>query len=557
MKAMSLFSVFSLLLVLVLVLSLILKKFNQPLILAYLLAGILLGPFGFNLINNQDSLQLLSHVGVTLLLFIIGLHLSPSTLKNQGIQAMTLGLAQVILTWLIGLVLAKFLGFTLIDALVIGAGTAFSSTIIVLKLLTDQNLIQTHFGQVSTNILLIQDILVSLLLVLFAINPAGQSSPLLSLSLPLVLASILIVGVFLSARYLLPLILNSAAQNQELLFLLTLAWGVGIATLFEKAGLSIEIGALTAGIALANSPYADEVAARLRPIRDFFLILFFVSLGSQLTFANFAQLFIPIVIFSLFVMIVKPLIIFGILIRFKYHHKTSLKTALSLAQVSEFSLILGSLVLRDHLISSSAFTLLAAVTFISMLSSTIYLTHLNSIYQYFLPWLKKLPANIKKSSQTSEVAFDIFIFGYNRVGDYFAKHFIKLGFKVAVVDITPHNNERITQKGVSFFVGDGADPEFLESLPMTDAKLIISTIPSVETNLLAVKILRKVNKSLSSIIFCQTIEQAKALYQAGTTYVVLPHYLAAEDVVSLIKRVGISKSHFLRSREKYAVFINK
>ncbi len=360
----------SVLLVLVLVVGLILKRLGQPLILSYLLVGIILGPYGAGLIQNHDSFSLLSHVGVTMLLYIIGLHLSPQTLKNQGIQTVILGLLQVILTWIIGTILMSFLSFTLVDSLVVGAALAFSSTIVVLKILSDTNQIQTHFGQISTGILLIQDILVSALLILFAIKPAAESSLASALIQPLLMAGLLMGGVWLLAKYVLPVLLKQVADNQELLFLTALAWGVGIASLFEKGGLSIEIGALCAGVAIASSPLADEIVARLKPLRDFFLVLFFVSLGSQLSFLNFSALLVPIVGLTFFVLVLKPAIIFLILARYNFHHQTAVKTAFALAQVSEFSLILLSFALRDGLISQGAFTLVGVVTFVAMLEST-------------------------------------------------------------------------------------------------------------------------------------------------------------------------------------------
>ncbi len=539
----------SVLLILVLAIGLVLKKLGQPLILAYLLVGIVLGPYGAGLIQNHDAFDLLSHVGVTMLLYIIGLHLSPQTLKNQGLQTVTLGLIQVVLTWVIGTVLTSILGFTLVNSLVVGAALSFSSTIVVLKILSDTEQIQTHFGQISTGILLVQDILVSILLILFAIKPTAQSSLTSSLLTPLLTASLLIVGIWLLAKFVLPILLKQVADNQELLFLTALAWGLGIAGLFEKSGLSIEIGALCAGVAIANSPLSDEIAARLRPLRDFFLVLFFVGLGSQLSFDNFSALLLPIVILSVFVLLVKPMIIFFILAKYKYHHQTGMKTAFALAQVSEFSLILLSFSLRDGLIDQSAFTLVGIVTFVAMLESTYVLTHLHAVYQRLLPLMSHFNQKLKTEKNPQQRNYDILLFGYNRVGSYFAKHFHNLGYKVAAVDITPRSAGKLQPAAATFFTGDAGDLEFLHDLPLTKVGLVCSTIPDLATNLLIVKTLIKTAPKTISVIFAQTLDQAQSLYQAGATYVVLPHHLAAKEVVGLIRRVGLSKSHFERKKE--------
>src|ERR1700694_1524663 len=290
----SVFSELSFIIVLAMVVSLIMRLIKQPLIIGHILTGILVGPSVFHLIKNPQTIEVFSSIGIALLLFIIGLGLNLKAVREVGKVAGIVGGIQLLLTAVIGYVSSQVLGFNRSEALFLGVAYSFSSTIIILKLLNDKKEQLRLYGKIATGLLLIQDIgaVVALLFVTASGGSSFSTSQLVGLLIKggLVSAALLLVG-----GYVLPRFHKLIAGSQEFLFLFAIGWGFGAAALFELIGFSIEVGALISGIALAALPYTQEIAARLRPLRDFFIVVFFIALGSRLVFQDITSL-LPIIL---------------------------------------------------------------------------------------------------------------------------------------------------------------------------------------------------------------------------------------------------------------------
>ncbi|GAG88871.1 unnamed protein product, partial [marine sediment metagenome] len=301
------------------------RLLKQPLIIAYIVAGILASPYFLGLMESAETVASFAQIGVTLLLFIVGLQLNPQVLKKLGGVSLIVGLGQVIVTGFLGYFLAKALGFTGASLWYIAAAVTFSSTIIIMKLITDKGELNSLYGRLSVGLLIIQDIVVVFILLFVSSNSAGLSFGELVFG-TLFKAILLFVPLALFSMYILPRIVKFVAETKELLFLFSFGWAFFVAAIFFYFEFSIEIGALAAGVTLASSPFKDQISSKVRPIRDFFVILFFVWLGSQIVVTNLSELLIPVIAISLFILIIEPLIVIALLGYLGFTRRTAFMT---------------------------------------------------------------------------------------------------------------------------------------------------------------------------------------------------------------------------------------
>ena len=318
---------------------------RQPLILAYIFVGILVGPAILGWVTARDQVDLLARLGIAMLLFVVGLKLDLHLIRTLGPVALATGLGQVIFTSVIGYFLALPLGLNPIAAIYVAVALTFSSTIIIVKLLSDKREIDTLHGRIAVGFLIVQDVVVVLVMIgLSAYGMVGASNELgRTLLLMLLKGAGLLVGIGLLMRYILPWLLHRLARSLELLVLFSIAWAVFLAILGDSLGFSKEVGAFLAGISLASTRYREAIGARLVSLRDFLLIFFFIDLGAQLDMGTLTGQLGPAIILSLFVLIGNPLIVMVIMGVMGYRRRTGFLAGLTVAQISEFSLILGAL----------------------------------------------------------------------------------------------------------------------------------------------------------------------------------------------------------------------
>ncbi|PIY79860.1 MAG: sodium:proton exchanger [Candidatus Pacebacteria bacterium CG_4_10_14_0_8_um_filter_43_12] len=547
---MTLFVELTLVLLIVAVASSLMKLLKQPLIVGYILAGVIVGPVGFNVVQAKDTLELFSKIGIAILLFIVGLHLSPKVIKEVGAVSMITGISQVLFTSVVGFLIALALGLTTTAAWYVAIALTFSSTIVVLKLISDKGRTHSLYGKIAIGFLLVQDVIASVILIGISAfsNPSHNDLiPLISL---LVLKTLgLMVVLFITYQWLLPKLSFLIGKSQELLFVFSLAWGLGLAALFQWLGLSIEIGALVAGVAMSTTTYAEEIAAKLRPLRDFFIILFFVVLGSSMTFSSLSHLLLPVLVLSSFVLVGNPVIMIVIMNLLGFHKRTSFMTGLSIAQISEFSLILASLGLQLGHLSPDVVTIITLVGLVTIAGSTYLILYSEKLY----PKLEKLLSllELRKNGSDPKMSkehIEIFLFGCDRTSDHFLKLGKRYGYELGIVDFNPAMQERYEKEKVKFFYGDVGNKEFLLELPLDHAKLVISSIPTQADNILLCQHLKEVRPTCSVLIFAQTRDEAEELYTAGASYVILPHEHAAASIVRHIGRSGLSNAGFSKLR---------
>jgi voltage-gated potassium channel Kch len=420
-----------------------------------------------------------------------------------------------------------------------------------LKLLSDKGDLDKLYGRISIGILLIQDIVATFLLIVIpTLNSSQQTGLGTTVLILLGKGALAIFLLVLVARYLVPKMSFFFATSQELLFMFSLAWGFGTASLFSMLGFSVEVGALIAGVALSLSPFAYEIGSRMKPLRDFFVMLFFVLLGTHIVVSDIREMLVPVSILIAFVVVGNPLIVFILLNIFGFRRKTSFLTAVTFAQISEFSLILAALGMSLGHISEQVVSLITLVGVVTIAGSTYVIMHAEYLYSH-LEWLLKLleVRRVKKrEARHAEGQAEALIFGYDRVGMDFVSAIEKLGTSYLVVDFSPIAIRKLQSLNVPFRYGDAEDVEFLEELNLEGVKIIVSTIPDFEANYLLVRTYRRLNPSGIILVISHDVEEAKKLYLAGASYVIMPHFLGAHYASQMISRHGLDVAEFERER---------
>ncbi len=548
----------SLIIVLATIIAGIMMKLKQPLVIGYILTGIIVSPYFLNLVESTQTMQIFSHIGIALLLFIVGLSLNLNMLKEIGKVSIITGFGQVLFTSIFGFIIAYLLNFSIISSIYIAVALTFSSTIIIMKLLSDKGDLETLYGRISIGFLLVQDLIVVIVLIIITSlnNGSGNLSSILLNSLFLILG--LIGGIFLFSYFVLQKIINYVAKSQEFLFLFSLAWCLLLSSIFFLLDFSIEIGALIAGITLASTPYKFEIISKMKPLRDFFIVLFFIILGSQMVFADISIYIIPIIIFSLFILIGNPLIVIFLMGSMGYTRRNGFLAGLTVAQISEFSLILIAMGVNFGHLEPEILSLVTVIGLITITGSSYLILYSNKIYPFFSNFLKIFEKNSKKIDEHKyhkHNEHEIILFGYNRIGFDLLNSLKKLKKEFLVIDYNPETILSLAKEGFDCRYGDVSDLELLEEINLSKAKMIISTIPDTQTNLFLITEIRKKNKDCIIIVLSRQIDNALKLYEQGASYVILPHFLGGDYVSTMIEKFEFNIELFLEEKIKHLNYL--
>ncbi len=530
----------------------IIRLLKQPLIIGYIIAGIIISPFFIKFGATTETIDIFSKIGIAFLLFIVGLHLNPKVIKEIGTQSLLIGLGQMIFTFALTFVIAfKLLGFGLVSSLYIGAALAFSSTIIVMKLLSDKRKLDSFYGKISIGILIIQDfIAVAVLIFISTINNGVNFSNLVIKTL--LIGGGLIIGLFLFGFFVLNRAVKEVAKSQELLFLFAVSWCFLVAALFAFFGFSLEIGALLAGMILSVSPYSTEISSRIKPLRDFFLIIFFIILGLNLDTFGIKNIIVNALIFSVIALIFKPVILMSFMALFKYTKKTNFLVGTSLAQISEFSLIILILgVALGHIQSEILYTLTLTLI-ITIIGSTYMMIYSKEFYQRMYKAVSIFERkNIKRDRKHFKKRYDAILFGYNRTGFEILKSLTKLKKPYLVVDFNPDTIATLNKFRVPVLYGDVDDSELLDDLNLDKIDLAISTLPDYESNSLLIESIRLVNPDAVIIVRASNINETFELYKKGANYVLTPAFLGGEHVAKMIEAFKTNKKAYDEEKENH------
>ena len=536
------------------------KLLKQPLIVGYIVTGILSGPYFLDLVKSTAAITTFAQIGIVFLLFIVGLNLNPRIVKDLGKVSLITGIGQVVFTTAIGFVICKLLGLPTVASVYISLALAFSSTIIIMKLLSDRDDLESLYGRIATGMLIVQDLIaIFILLLVSSLNVSSQNVwETIFLALIKVIAATVIL--YLLGNYLLPKLTKIIARSQEFLLLFSISWCFAIAGIFVYFNFSIEAGALLAGIALSLTPYQHEISSKMRPLRDFFLILFFVLHGSQLVFGNVSHYILPGIVLSIFVFIGNPLIVLILMGILGYTKRNSFMTGLTVAQISEFSFVLIALAVDLQHVTEEILSLVILVGLVTMTGSTYMIIYADRIYA----WLKRyLTIFERKGSKVDEHKYhhkkqhEVILLGYNRIGFSILDSLEKMNKTVLVIDYDPDVIINLAKDGHECKYGDADDVEMLNELDLGRTKMVISTIPTLETNLLILKRLARARKKITAIMVSHQLDDSMKLYDAGATYVIMPHFLGGKHISAMIEEYKFDREKFVKEKSLHLAHIKK
>ncbi len=533
----------SIIMALAAIISLILRHFRQPLIIGYILTGFIAGPSVANIVRDHGAFASFSQIGIALLLFIIGLGLNVATVRATGKPVLVTFLAVIIGVGGVAYATSLLLGMNTTESLVLATALLFSSTIIVITAISDKKEQSRLYSQIAIGILLVEDIVATIAL-LFVAGQGGSSNGIAGFGMLALRGLFLSTVLIVSGAYLLPRVSRLAAKSQELLFIFALAWAFGIASLFYWYGFSLEVGALFAGVAMAHVPYAQEVSLRLKPLRDFFLVLFFVELGQNLDVSNIRAALIPALLLSAVVMIIKPLMILGSLGMLGYTKQTGFKSAVHLSQISEFSIVLVVLAVGMKIVSPDLAAIVTLTAIMTIVGSAYLMKYDDRLYTRLQKPLGLFERGQTKREIRSLKSYPLVLLGYRKSGYEFVRTFRHMKKRYVVIDYDPEVIDHLERQHISHLYGDVTDLELLDEISLHNSELVISTLSDVATNSLLIKHIIGRGKHTVFVCHAATLDEAVHLYERGASYVLLPHFIGSMQASEFIRQNGSNKQAF-------------
>lgn len=536
------------------IVSFIMKWLKQPLIIGYIITGIIVGPSLLSFVGAESELEIFASLGVALLLFIVGLGLNPDMIRDVGKISVITGIAQIVFTSVFGFALGTALGFSLLISLYMAVGLTFSSTIIILRLLYDKEEQDSLYGRVSIGFLLIQD-LVAMLIFVFLSSTTAVSGNLLSTAV-LVVIKLGLVGValYFAWKHVIPTVDDWVANDRQVQFIFAIAMCFTLASFFHWLGFSLELGALVAGVLLSTSPFHRELASRIEPLRDFFLVIFFISLGTHMTFGSIVAYIVPILVYSAFVLIGNPLIVLFIMTKLGHTRKTAFYSGLTVAQISEFSLILLGIGVSVGHIPTEVLSIGTAVGLVTIACSSYMITYNHQIYRALKPFIRMLTPGAKDFESNEELSsetFELLVIGAHRMGGGIIDNAEKKKFSYLVVDHDPRLVKNFKEQGVPILFGSADDALFLDTLNFSKTKMVVSTIPNVEINSFLIDYVKEKNRNIQIICIANHRSHADSLYNKGASYVVMPFYLSRQFVVDMFDEYAFDRKMYTVERKKH------
>ena len=518
-------------------------KLKLPLLIAYLIGGLLIASTAIFDPRASEALHFLPEIGIAFVLFLVGMELDLREIKSLGKPILSAGILQIFITTIVGSSVAKLLGFSSVESWYLGIGLSFSSTILVIKLLIDKKDVNSLYGKLAVGILLLEDLLAVLLLVILTVGNSvlglglQQAFPILTL----VAKAILLFGLALIlSRYILLAVFKAVSGQSELLFITALAWCFIYISFAISLGFSVVIGAFLAGVALAQSPFHFQIQGKVKPLREFFVALFFVYLGTQVDFTEISRIYPLVLVFTIYTLLVKPTIFLLILGIFGFRKHTLFQTALSLTHISEFSLILLLVGFQLGVVSQSALTTIALSGVLSMIFASLMITNSRMLYKKLSLLVsffeRKNYKHFLEDGVIENLDEHVIVIGGHRMGGAIVKFLKDEKIPFLVLDFNPKQVENLAGIGVKAIYGDMGDPEVLDSLNLNGARMIISTAQDIEDNLLLLEEVKsqKIN-GLPLIVRAESVLEAEILYKKGADYVIIPEIVAGDLLTDKLK----------------------
>lgn len=523
---------------------------RQPLIVAFIALGVVAGPDALGLVDSTEFIETLSQISIAVLLFLVGLKLDVSLVKNLGKVALATGLGQVGFTSLFGFLICLALGISPLVSLYIAVALTFSSTIIIVKLLSDKHEIDALHGKIALGFLIVQDIFVVLAMVVLSavgVGATGENGTVMEILFLLLGGVLTIAFVAVFIRYLAEPLLRHIARSPELLVIFAVGWAAGLAALGDFVGFGKELGGLLAGVSLASTQYREAIGSRLASLRDFLLLFFFIDLGAGLDLTTLGAQIWPALILSLFVLIGNPLIVLAIMGYMGYRKRTGFLAGLTVAQISEFSLIFMAMGVTIGHVGEDAMGLVTLVGLVTIALSVYMITFSHQLYARLEPllgWAERREPFRETQEEGKEVNdYDYIIFGLGRYGCRIGSSLRKKGYKVLGVDFDPEALAFWRSMGMDAHFGDATDPEFTAHLPLSNVKAVLGAVSrgrlaltQSDPQMAMVHGLRAANYQGRIVVAVNNDAEAAALMREGATDILNPFEDAASYAISLLEQ---------------------
>lgn len=511
---------------------------RQPLIVMFVAVGVAVGPAGLGVVRPGEGVDTLARMGIAVLLFLVGLRLDVHSLRTLGPVALGVGLGQVAGTAGVGFLLARGLGLAPTPAGYVALAVTFSSTIIVVKLLSDKREIDALHGRIAVGVLIVQDLVVILVMIgLSAAGPAGRADPGAAGLAILGKGAALLGAAGAAMRYALPPLARWLARSPELLVLFALAWAMTLAAAADALGFSKEVGAFVAGVTLASTPFRESIGGRLAGLRDFLLLFFFVELGAGLDLAAARGQVAAAAALTAFVVVGKPLLVMALMGAMGYRKRTGFLTGAALAQVSEFSLILGGLGVGLGHLTAETMGLITLVGLATIGLSSYLILYSHPVYERAGRWLGAFerPAPFRPGAgPPAPAGAGYVVFGLGRFGHNLARSLRHRGEGVLGVDFDPDVIAAWHRRGHPAQYGDAEDPELAASLPLADARWVVCTAPRRDTNAAVLRAVREAGYAGRVALTAHHADDADYLRGIGADLVLLPFVEAAKDAAAAL-----------------------
>lgn len=511
-----------------------------PSIVGYIAAGLVLGPV-LGLVEVTEWVHLIAEVGIALLLFLVGLELSLDKIRDVGRVAVYAGIGQVIFTAAGGMAVCLLLGFDWLASLFIATALTFSSTVVVVKLLDQKDELDSVYGRIAVGIFLVQDIVVVVALTFLSGIGRDDAMELGDAAVNLGIAfggmALILVVAALAARFALPRLFGWIAGRENALFIWALCWCFLLVMGAEAMEISLEIGAFLAGISLAQLPYNDELRRRVHPLMNFFIAVFFVSLGIQMEFGAAAEYWVPAVLLSLFVLLGNPLIFMLIISRMGYTERTSFLTSVTVAQISEFSFILAALGLATGVIDEGILSLIGVVGLVTIATSSYMILYNHSFYRLVKRLRLLAPFRAREGSEEEpreEWRDHVIVVGMNTLGRRIAVELHERGETVLAVDTDPG---KLRDLPGPTMIGNVNYMAVLEEAGLHHARLLVSALRIEDTNrLLAYRAQRA---GVPAAIHALDREMVSELRRIGVDHLLNSRRAGVEQTAEVLREEGV------------------
>jgi Kef-type K+ transport system membrane component KefB len=521
---------------------------RQPLIVSFIAVGLIAGPSALDVVRSDEQIDLLSELGIAVLLFLVGIKLDVKLIRSLGAVSLMTGLGQVAFTSIFGYLIGLALGLGHVTSLYVAVALTFSSTIIIVKLLSDKREIDALHGQIALGFLIVQDLVVVFaMIVLSAIGiGAGEGKGGGSVLWVFTSGVAMVALVVLFVRYVADPLTERLARAPELLVIFAIAQASMFAAIGDLVGLGKEVGGLLAGVSLASTPYRETIAARLAPLRDFLLLFFFIALGATLDLTLLGAHVTGAVVFSLFVLIGNPLIVLAIMGAMGYRKRTGFLAGLTVAQISEFSLIFVAMGVSLGHVGQDALGLVTMVGLVTIAASTYMITYSHQLYTLCEPALgiferKGTPREPSEVAEHHGAGYRVIVFGLGRFGTAIGMRLQRRGVAVLGVDFNPLAVRRWREMGLEADFGDATDPELISELPLRGAEWVVSTVPVhakglsyEDTRTTLIQLTRSAGFSGRLAVTSHDAEETESMLGAGVDLVLEPFQDAADRAAELL-----------------------